>query len=99
MAAAPHVYHVLLVGIDAYSGGISLNGCVNDIDAIQRVLTKRLHVGADRIKRLTAPQYRVKHETDVPEVPPTRENLLKALEELGSEQNVAPGDRVFIYYS
>jgi hypothetical protein len=97
--AAPSAIHVLLIGIDAYQGGISLDGCVNDIDAIQRVLVDRLHVGVDRIKRLAAPHSGARHETDVPGALPTRENLLRALEALGSEHHVAPGDRVFIYYS
>ena len=39
MAGRPHV---LLVGIDAYDGGGSLTGCVNDIDAIQRLLIDRV---------------------------------------------------------
>src|SRR5262249_1339482 len=49
---SPPRYHVLLIGIDAYEGGPSLGGCVNDIDVIQQVLVDRLGVSAGRIKRL-----------------------------------------------
>jgi hypothetical protein len=94
----PPEYHVLLVGIDAYDGGGSLNGCVNDIDAIQRVLISKLGVGVDRLTRLASPRSGTTHETAVPEALPTLANLRRALEDLGGER-VAPGDRVFIYYS
>ena len=49
-------YHVLLIGIDAYDGGGMLTGCVNDIDAIQRLLIDRVGVMPDRITRLAAPR-------------------------------------------
>ena len=91
-------YHVLLIGIDAYQGGAALNGCVNDIDLVQRLLIDRVGVPVNRIVRLAAPRFGSVHETDVPDVRPTLENLRKAFAELGSER-VGPGDRVFIYYS
>jgi hypothetical protein len=91
--------HVLLVGIDAYGGHIPpLNGCVNDIDAVQRILVDRLGVDRAQITRLTAPHEGTVHEADVPSAPATRENLVRALAKLGSE-TVKPEDRVFIYYS
>lgn len=90
--------HVLLVGIDDYK--ISpLNGCVNDIDAVQRILlSPRVGITADRITRLASPQPGTSHETTVPEQPATLARLRDALAALGSDQ-VAAGDRVFIYYS
>jgi hypothetical protein len=43
-------YHVLLIGIDAYSVRL-LYGCVNDIDAIQRLLLgERVAIPKDRIR-------------------------------------------------
>jgi hypothetical protein len=90
-------YHVLLIGIDAYDGGGMLTGCVNDIDVVQRLLIDRIGVARDRIKRLAAPRG-ASHETDVPEKPPTLDNLRAALTHLGTEA-VTKGDRVFIYYS
>lgn len=91
-------YHVLLVGIDAYTGVDPLNGCVNDIDLIQRVLVDKLGVPRERIRRLAAPRFGARHETDVPEELPTLANLRAALDRLASDA-VARGDRVFIHYS
>lgn len=51
--------HVLLIGIDAYpttSGYDALAGCVNDIDAIQRILIDRLGVAPENIVRLASPR-------------------------------------------
>jgi len=91
--------HVLLIGIDSYKGKITpLNGCVNDIDAMQRILVDRLGVDRAQITRLTSPHEGTVHETDVPSAPATRENLVRALRTLGGE-GVKPEDRVFIYYS
>lgn len=90
--------HVLLVGIDAYTGVEPLNGCVNDIDRIQRLLVDKLGVPRDRILRLAAPRSDGQHEIDVPEELPTLANLRAALDQLASE-DVERGDRVFIHYS
>ena len=43
-AMKPDELHALLIGIDAYDGGGHLQGCVNDVDAIQGVLLDRLGV-------------------------------------------------------
>lgn len=92
--------HVVLIGIDAYDGGAeaSLYGCVNDIDAIQRVLIDRVGIDPSRITRLTSAHTGESHETEVPECQPTLRNIREALERLGGEE-VRAGDRVFIYYS
>lgn len=94
----PSGYHALLVGIDAYTGVSPLSGCVNDIDAIQRVLMDRLGIPRDRITRLAAPRAGDPHESDVPEDLPTLANLRAALDRLASDA-VRRGDRVLIYYS
>jgi hypothetical protein len=91
-------HHVLLVGIDAYDGGGPLTGCVNDIDAVQRFLVDRVGVPPAHIRRLAAPRAGAAHETDVPEELPLLDTMRAALERLGTEE-VAPEDRVFIYYS
>ena len=91
-------HHVLLIGIDAYDGGGMLTGCVNDIDAIQRVLIDRVGIAPDRITRLAAPRTGTVHETDVPEAPPTLDKIRAEFTRLGSEE-VGAGDSVFIYYS
>lgn len=90
--------HVLLIGIDAYDGGGSLNGCVNDVDAIQRILLNRVGVPPKLIKRLVSPRTGTEHETSIPSEVPTLLNIRAELARLGSEQ-IAPTDRVFIYYS
>jgi hypothetical protein len=91
-------YHVLLVGIDAYSVK-PLHGCVNDIDAIQRLLlSERVAIPRDRIRRLASPHPRSPHDTNVDSKPATLANIRAALAELGSVK-VAKGDHIFIYYS
>ncbi|MFO0606365.1 MAG: caspase family protein [Polyangiales bacterium] len=99
---APSRLHALLIGIDAYKSVNSLSGCVNDIDAVQRLLVDRLRVPAKDIRRLAAPRTPQPGDpprpADVPTEPPTRANILAALRALASDA-VAPGDRVFIYYS
>ena len=93
-------YHVLLIGIDAYDGdNASLTGCVNDIDAIQRILVDRVRIKKEWVTRLAAPRTGTTHEHDVESKLPTLANMRAALRQLGSEDTVAPGDRVFIYYS
>ena len=94
-AAAPRM-HVLLIGIDAYPSN-PLSGCVNDIDAVQDLLIRRLGVPASAIRRLTAPRDRP-GAAGPPDERPTRENLLRAFAALASD-DVRPGDRVFIYYA
>ena len=48
--ARPPRDHVLLIGIDAYDGINPLQGCVNDIDVIQRILIDKLGIAHyDRI--------------------------------------------------
>jgi hypothetical protein len=96
-------YHVLLIGIDRYVSGTQLGGCVNDIDAVQKLLRERLHVPASRIKRLAAPiDETIVRPTEIPSVVPTRANMIAAFKYLANARRadpVQPGDRVFIYYS
>lgn len=96
---SPPSWHVILVGIDAYEGGAPpLGGCVNDIDAVQRFLIKRLGVPSNRIRRYAAPlNDGVERPTEVETGVPTRENLLGALEAIAAA--AGEQDRVFVYYS
>jgi hypothetical protein len=91
-------HHVLLIGIDAYDGGGSLTGCVNDIDAIQAILIDRVGIAASSITRLAAPHLDATHDTRIPEQLPTLANLRAAFDVLGGDA-VAPEDRVLVYYS
>lgn len=91
-------YHVLLIGIDAYSVK-PLYGCVNDIDVIQRLLLdERVAIPKDSIRRLASPHPKSTHDATVASQPATLASICTALELLGSN-NVKQGDRVFIYYS
>ncbi len=103
-SSAP-LYHVLLIGIDAYPPRYSsLSGCVNDIDAIEALLLDPPGVGVPperiRVRRLAAPRpnrtsaTRLQAET----LPPSRDNLVQALKDLAGPQ-VRPDDRILIYYS
>jgi hypothetical protein len=98
-------YHVLLIGIDRYPRGYnSLWGCVNDIDAIERLLLEPPGIGIPperiRITRLAAPRAghpstsRFQAET----LTPTKANLIQALKAMAGPA-VKPADRVMIYYS
>lgn len=89
-------WHVLLVGIDAYSRR-PLYGCVNDIDAVQRLLLERVGVRREQIRRLASPHADAAHATEIAEQPATLANLREALAALARDARA--GDRVFIYYS
>jgi hypothetical protein len=90
-------YRVLLVGIDAYPVR-PLYGCVNDIDAVQRLLLERAGLPVASITRLASPHFGSTHEKTVPEEPATLANIRAALARLASNE-VGPDDRVFLYYS
>lgn len=90
-------YHVLLVGIDAYNIK-PLHGCVNDINAVQRVLVERAGIPVERIRRLASPHPGPNGETTPPEQAATLDNIRAALKALASDE-VSKNDRVFVYYS
>jgi hypothetical protein len=90
-------FHVLLIGIDAYTVK-PLHGCVNDIDAVQDLLLTHARMPAEAITRLASPHTSNKHETMVPEMSATRANIRAALARLASD-HVEQADRVLIYYS
>jgi Caspase domain len=99
------VYHVLLIGISAYPPQYnSLNGCVNDIDAVERLLLDPLGIGipADqiRIRRLAAlPKGAVSTSRFGAETLfPNKQNVTAELNNLAGPE-VKPTDRVLIYYS
>jgi hypothetical protein len=98
--AAGATYHVLLIGVDNYPGH-ELQGCVNDIDEVQRLLLgERMTKHRDqlRIRRLASPLPGTAHETSVSEDTATLDKIRDALDQLASD-TVRPTDRVFIYYS
>ena len=98
-------YHVLLIGIDRYPPGYnSLGGCVNDIDAIERLLLDPPGIGIPpeqiRMTRLAAMRAdrtstsRFEKQT----LAPTKANLTQALKALAGP-SVQPSDQVLIYYA
>ena len=82
--------HALLIGIDAYDGGGSLTGCVNDIGDVHDLLTQHVGIDAARITRLASP---TRQDGDRL---PTRAAIT---DELARLAELAPSDRVLIYYS
>jgi hypothetical protein len=96
--ATEATFHALLIGIDNYPGH-ELKGCVNDIDALQRVLVgPRMRIPKDQIRCLVSPLPGAQRKALDGEQAANAVNLRRELEALGSKQ-VAAGDRVFIYYS
>ena len=90
--------HALLIGIDAYDGKGSLRGCVNDVDHIQRILLDRVGVPAELIRRLASPRPTAVHDETIKGEIPTLATIKRELERLAADE-VAPVDRVFIFYS
>lgn len=76
--------HALLVGIADYGGSNNLEGPVNDVTAMQRVLVQRWAVPAENVRTLVDRQA-------------TRENILAALRELSTRTR--EGDEVVIFFS
>lgn len=104
-AIQPITYHALLVGVDRYPPGYnSLAGCVNDIDAIEKLLLDPPGIGIPpeqiQVTRLAAPMpNHLSTSRFVDEnVWPTKANLISALQELAGPK-VKANDRVLIYYS
>jgi hypothetical protein len=98
-------YHVLLIGCDQYPPQQnSLSGCVNDIDAVERLLLSNPDVGSDRsrleLTRLAAPRQGATTKSRYAAATrlPTRANIIAALEALAGPQ-VQQADRVHIHYS
>ena len=95
--------HALLIGIDQYktdSSGKSINlqGCVNDIDAVQSQLLERLDVPPECITCLASPLPGKQFVTDIASASnPTLANIKAAFEALIGRATTA--DRVFIHYS
>jgi hypothetical protein len=98
MSERPPRAHVLLIGIDAYDGAQPLDGCVNDIDAVQRVLLDRMGIPPEHVTRLAAPRFGRANPEEVPSQPPTLENIRAAFAALCTDA-VSAGDRVFVHYS
>src|SRR3954451_9280238 len=87
-------YRAVLIGIDDYPRK-PLDGCVNDIDQIERILLDRLGVPPERITRFAAPRAGAVSLTRLPSsLSPTLAELRKYLEGLAEE--VSPEDVVFL---
>lgn len=101
-------YHVLLIGINKYPPDCRpLYGCVNDIDAIERLLLEPPGIGIPaeqiQITRLVAPHSSPDSTTspayeEMRKAWPTKQKIVVALKGLAGPK-VAPTDRVLIYYS
>ncbi|MFI0607110.1 MAG: caspase domain-containing protein [Anaerolineae bacterium] len=93
-------YHALLIGIDAYPSPNELFACVNDIDAVERLLMSDDGIGLPceqiKLQRLTAPHPKHRSATRN-DPPPTKANIVNALKSLA--ETATAGDRVLVYYS
>ncbi len=99
------MYHVLLIGIAAYPLRYnSLNGCVNDIDAIEHLLLDPPGIGIPaeqiQVRRLAAPRQGTASNSQFQAETrfPNRENVVAEFDRLAGPE-VKPADRVLIYYS
>jgi hypothetical protein len=87
----------LVSDVDAYTSH-PLRGCVNDVDAVQRLLLgPRMGLAPAQIRRLASPHPDAHHDTSVPSEPATLANLRHELQ--GLAEGVERTDRVFIYYA
>ncbi len=101
------IYHVLLIGIDAYPPkyDADLAGCINDIDAIEDLLSGDLGVGLPttqvRISRIANPPESRNSSSRLQDatVLPTKDNVVEALKRLADPEVVSNHDRVLVYYS
>ncbi len=94
--------HAVLIGIDAYPPPNALAGCVNDIDAVEQLLTTPPGIGLAQdqvqVHRLWLPDRASGGPQPTDEQLPTRDNILKTLQAL-ADGDLQPDDRVLIYYS
>jgi hypothetical protein len=93
--------YAVLVGIDRYDDittpklSSNLAGCVNDVDAISKILENDLHIPSTHITKLVAPNDQAITNFSAPGVP-TRKNLLEALTLLLAKPK---GAFVYFHYS
>lgn len=96
--ATEDTFHVLLIGIDNYPGH-ALMGCVNDIDAVYRLLIgPRMHIPEKQIRCLVSPMPDAQRTPIAGEQEASAANIRRELELLGSKA-VSADHRVLIYYS
>ena len=101
------VLHAVLIGCDAYPADFSsLQGCVNDIDAVEALLLDPPGIGLPpeqiRVTRLAAPRpgAPVRSRFAAQTRAPTRDTIVATLQQLAApEGGVGPQDRVLVYYS
>lgn len=98
----PAPLSALLIGIDGYPNA-PLNGCVNDIRAVQRFLLDELAVPAEAIQTLLAPNSAAEAGDPAPELgsvaaEPTLSAIVSLLKGVLGRP-VVPGERLLIYYS
>jgi hypothetical protein len=97
------LFHVLLIGVDRYDKVLGqLHGCVNDIDAVEKLFTEEPGVGFP-MNRTQVTRLVSRHANEqsrgaaVEQRGATRDEILDSLEELHGR--VGPEDRVHIHYS
>ncbi|KAK0458318.1 uncharacterized protein EV420DRAFT_1270521, partial [Desarmillaria tabescens] len=83
--------YAVLIGIDGYSLGSQLSGCVSDAKAMMEYLMSTLHIPEGNIQCLL-------HSRDVASVKddPTRQNIIDNLRALSKKQRV---QYIIIYFA
>ncbi|KAK0220966.1 caspase domain-containing protein [Armillaria nabsnona] len=79
--------HALLIGINHYDDN-PLDGCINDVQAIQDLLISHYHYPASDVVTMT---------DDSPLLLPTRSNILRHMHDMVG--NAQEGDSLIIYYA
>ncbi len=79
--------HALLIGINHYDDN-PLDGCINDVQAIQDLLISHYHYPASDVVTMT---------DDSPLLLPTRSNILRHMHDM--VRNAQEGDSLVIYYA
>jgi hypothetical protein len=77
----------LLIGINYLNTNSQLNGCINDVQNIRKLLLSKFEYSYDNITLLT----------DNTDIKPTKENILSSLHNL--IDNSLPEDKLCFYYS
>ncbi|MCI0477021.1 MAG: caspase family protein, partial [Anaerolineales bacterium] len=99
----PQLY-ALLIGVDYYTGNEapdgavyeSLNGCVNDVLGVQKLLQQRLKLDDARLFKLTATNLGLGVK-EKPDAQPTRKNIIAAFDTLTNTAQA--GDQIYIHYA
>ncbi|KAK0489114.1 caspase domain-containing protein [Armillaria novae-zelandiae] len=88
-------FWAILIGIDAYESD-SLDGCVNDVRAMEKYLLDVLHVPKEHIQLLLG----LKEPTSSHDaMDPSRDNIINALFSVITNNQIVPGDNIIFFFA